>query len=236
MAGSPADYSVVLSTVGLSNLERAAVELSRDLVADGAPAQASLVRQAYLQLLRDLEKIAQRTAAKAKTYIRDEERSSRVRPDTQGTGGPRLQDALGESHPLLGVEGSVGINEEPPLFANTPWWLTNEEGYSGHIGREVTGYFYDAGFTSPSRPDPTQSRVHPLFAPGKKGDGPRGGKGRRMTIRNPIPERSFVRKGAARAEAEWHADVARARARFSASVDRAIAGAAARPAGRARRP
>lgn len=214
MAQNPADYSVILTTVGLADLERSAIALSRSLEADGARAQASLIRQAYIALLRDLEAIGRDTAAKATTYIRDAERDSRVRPDTGGDGGPRLGDYVGESHALTAVEGSVGINFEPALYANVPWWWTNEEGYSGHIGREINGYFYDIGFTGATRPDPDMSGQHPLFAPGKSGDGPRGGKGGRGTIKEPIPDRRFVREGAEQAKAEWHARVQRARRNF----------------------
>lgn len=224
MAGAPGDYSAVFATVGLARLEEEAIRLSAELDADGAPAQASLVRQAFVRLLEELKTIARTTAGQAELFIKEAQLSTRVRPDTGGGGGPRLGDFVGESHPLPGVEGSVGINDERVLEDNVPWWWTNEEGYSGHVGRQVTGLFFDSGFTSPSRPDPGRFREHPLFAVGK-GIGKQGGKGTRMTIQNPIPERRFVRDGMQRAETEWHAAIRTARTRFLGECQRAVAAA-----------
>jgi hypothetical protein len=169
-------------------------------------------------------------AALAEVNIKEAEIDTRVRPETNGDGGPRLNDYVGESHPLPGVPGSVGMNFEPTLDANVSWWWTNEFGYSGHIGRVVHGFFYDSGFTGRSRPDPGRFREHPLF----RAEGPQSGaildqkesprkmaKGTRpgMLIRNPIPNREFVRKGGAKTEAVWHTKVKAAESRFVASIE-----------------
>ncbi len=206
------EYSMILATIGLSNVEGEALALASVLEADGAHAQASQVRAAYIELLSSLSAIAVTTAAFAEEAIKDAEATSRVRPDTGGGGGPRLGDYVGISDPLTAVEGSVGINNEDILYDNVDWWWTNEEGYDGHIGREIVGLF-DPGHVGP---DPSQFRVHPLFTPMK------GGKG---TIQNPIPARHFVLEGGREAEARWHAQVQAAKRRFLVACDRALVAA-----------
>ena len=210
--GDASKYSVVLPTIGLAGLEQEAIRLSRTLDADGTPAQASLVRQAMMRLLRELEEIARKTAVLAEQSIKDAELSSRVRPSTGSSG---LNTYVGESHPLPTVEGSVGINYEPTLYAHVSWWWTNEEGYSGNLGMKFIGAFGDAGFSSPAKPDPSRFREHPLLRVGK---GPGTGKG---TIQNPIPAREFVKDGAVIAEAAWHAQIRAAKARFIRECERA---------------
>lgn len=211
--GDPSSYSVVLPTIGLAALEREAVALSATLEADGTPAQASIVRQAFIRLLTELEDIARKTSVFAEKSIKEHEISSRKRPDTGRS--PSLNDFVGISHPLPAVEGSVGINYEPTLYNNVPWWWTNEEGYAGNIGRKFIGAFGDAGFSSPSKPDPSRFREHPLLRIGK---GPGTGKG---TIRNPIPARRFVEDGAREAEVIWHAEIRQAKSRFMRECQRA---------------
>ncbi len=208
---------MILATVGLAALEDEALALTAVLDADGARAQASQVRQAYIQLLGSLNSIAASTALYAEEAIRQAEASSRVRPDTGGAGGPRLGDYIGKSDPLTAVEGSVGINDEDHLERTVPWWFTNEgprEGgdYSGHVGREIRGLFQPGS----SRPNPGEFRTHPLFSPG------RGGKG---IIQNPIPARHFVRDGGQQAATRWHAQVQAAKRKFLATCDRALASA-----------
>lgn len=232
------DYSSFVYVDDLDVLERAAYQLIDFYVADGTPALAKLVEDAYKRFLAQLESIARDTAKNAEVLIVKEEQDSRVRPDTQGDGGPRMEDFLGRSSPVPGLEGAVGINDERPLEANVPWWWTNEEGYSGHIGREVKGYFFDAGFTNATAPDPAYMRhpaggEHPLFMSAKEagdlygdlgfhdaGAGPRGGKGRRMTIHRPIPARHFFDKGYDKAADQWQAQVDQAKARLGAELDR----------------
>lgn len=211
--GDPGSYSVVLPTIGLAALEREALRLAATLDADGTPAQASIVRQAFIRLLDELNDIARVTSAAAEKSIKEHEIDSRVRPDSGMS--PSLNDFVGVSHPLPGVEGSVGINYEPILYANVPWWWTNEEGYSGNVGRKFIGAYYDSGFSSPSKPSPSEDRQHPLLRIGK---GPGTGKG---TIRNPIPARRFVEEGAAQAEVGWHAAIQASKRRFIRECERA---------------
>lgn len=207
MAENADPYSQYFVTLNLSRLETEAVELALVLEADGAIAQASQVRRAFIRLLEELKAIAVKIARVAEQRILHAEATSRVRPDTGGAGGIRLSTNLGISHPLPEVEGSVGINYEPDLV---DWWWTNEEGYDGHIGREIQGLFYPGAVG----PHATEFRVHPLFTPSK--GGPKG------VIRNPIPARHFVEHGAAEAEAQWHLEVRAAKARFLGECDRAL--------------
>lgn len=222
MANHPAAYSQVLATVGLAKIEAEAVALAGVLEADGAHAQASQVRRAYLELLEDLRAVSVRVASLATDEIKNHEASSRVRPDTGGAGGPRLGDYVGKSDPLTEVEGSVGINDEEPLYDNVSWWWTNEEGFSGHVGRTIVGLF-DPGHAGPN---PAEFRVHPLFTPMA------GGRG---VIHNPIPPRWFVRDGARLAEARWHAEIRAAKNKFLARCDRALIAAPSPTPGTRRR-
>jgi hypothetical protein len=165
-------------------------------------------------------------AAAGEKAVKEAEVASRKRPDTQGGGGPRLGDFLGISAPLTSVPGSVGVNFMPALDANVSWWWTQEQGYSGHVGREIRGFFFDAGFTSPSRPDPAQFRVHPLFASRSDqladfgaGLGKRGGVGGKGTIKNPIEPRRFVEHGGQQVLGMWHRMIQAAESRFVAEIE-----------------
>jgi hypothetical protein len=213
MPGNPSDYSIVLTTRGLAALEKEAIRLALQLEADGAPAQASLVRRAFIDLLAELRGIAISISAKAHDEIRDDELATRVRPAPTGDH-PSLQDFIGESAPLTGIEGAVGINDESVLdAAGLYWWELHELGSDVHVGREVVGFFQPGG----ARPSQAEFRQHPLFAP--------SGRGPKMTIQNPIPERAFVRHGGHVAEAEWHGLIRAAKARFTAACAAAVAAA-----------
>ncbi len=205
-------YSFYFTVSGLAALQDEALALAAVLDADGAPAQASRVRQAFIKLLAELNSIATTVAAFAEEEIKSVEESSRVRSDTGGGGGPRLNDYVGRSHPLSAVEGSVGVNFEPDLYAAVPWWWTNEEGYSGHEGRVLKGFF-EPGHAKPAS---DQFREHPLFT---ASGGPKG------IINNPIPARHFVERGGKRAEVKWHALIQAAKRTFVAECDRALAAA-----------
>jgi hypothetical protein len=80
---NPDDYSWVFTTRSLHVLENEAVELSRTLDADGAHAQASVVRSAFFDLLNELKRIAATVAATAEAEIVHQEQATRVR----GSGG-----------------------------------------------------------------------------------------------------------------------------------------------------
>jgi hypothetical protein len=242
-----AEYSVPLTTHNLPAIQAQAIEAAIKYEALQLPQHASQQRRSLFAFRAQLQRIAQEIASRAPEIIKDEELSSRVRPDTNGDGGPQLQDYLGVSHARPEVPGSVGVNHIPTLDASVPWWWTNELGYSGHIGRVVHGFFYDAGFSGRSRPDPSRFREHPLF----RAEGPQSGKflnakeppvklskGTRpgMLIKRPIPERRFVQKGGAKVRAEWHRRVLAAEDRFLAEIARISASAHAAVRARSRKP
>jgi hypothetical protein len=235
--GDAASYSVVLATVGYADMVESYVKVQEFLIADGYENLAAILRTAFGRFEEDLKRVARDVAKVAHAAVVEEEQGTRVRPDTGGDGGRRLEDFVGVSAPLDAVPGSVGVNFEPALYDNVPWWWTNEEGYSGHVGRVVHGLFYAQGFTSASSPNISLSREHPLFrAEGPQRDtnsyGPdhdfqsplKGGKGERpgMRIENPIPARRFVEKGALRAEATWHRDIQVAKGKFNRSLERVL--------------
>jgi hypothetical protein len=118
------------------------IRIAEKLDADGRPAQASEARRAIIEHRDELQTIAQQIAVMGEREIREAEESSRVRPDTGGGGGPRLGDFIGKSHAIPRSLGSVGMNDESVLEqGGVGWWWTNEEGYSGHIGRTFIGAF-----------------------------------------------------------------------------------------------
>ena len=228
------NYSAQLRYHDLPGLAESVTRLAEVLTADGRPTQAGRVIARYQRFLRELDQISRDTANYAKKAILDAERQSRVRDDTGGHGGARLQDSLGHSHPLPRLPGWVGVNDEEPLSKSVPWWWTNEEGYSGHIGRVVRGFFYDQGFTGRARPDPSRFREHPLFrAEGPQGSGRRlrekkpprkSRRGQRpgMLIKNPIPERRFVKQGLDQTRAYWTPKIKAAEASLIADIEKIV--------------
>jgi hypothetical protein len=211
-------YSIIFRVEGLGKLYTSTAALALDLQRKGYPTYAQLVNKALRSLEVDLRVVAHNISLAAQRAIVDAEESSRVRPDTHGEGGPRLQEYIGRSDPLPAVPGSVGINNEE-FLANSPvhWWWTQEEGYTGHKGREVKGFFHDPGFTNMSAPSPFKSGQHPLFTP-------TGGSGRTMHIEEAIVERRFVLRGSSDVADDWHRGVRSARERFDREI-RTIIGA-----------
>lgn len=245
----PDGYARILFIEDLPELERTIFRLQAECDADGAPNQARVIRQAYINLLQTLDRISVQVAEEATARIRSIERSTRVRPDTGLPDAQRLETHL-ESDPLRSLPGSVGIINEKKLDDSPVyWWWTNEVGYTGNVGRTVNGLFYEAGFGGGGvAADAGQSREHPLFRPG--GPQPSGGSsshdeldvgggGRMqpaMTIANPIPAREFVKRGIAEVEPKWWSAIARAKADLERVVLTALDEAAAIRASGVRRP
>lgn len=213
MSQNPSDYTWVLTMSGFPELARAAIVLHDKLIADGRPEAASRVRQAVARLRQDLIDVASKTAVLAHQAIQSHELQSRVRPDTNGNGGPRLGDFVGQSVAFQGVPGSVLINDEKTMQDNgVGWWWTNEEGYRGHIGRRFIGSFEG------TRPDPSRFREHAVL------DMRKGARNRaKGTIKKPIPARHFVRDGMQAARSTWHADVQAAQGRYVSAIRSAAA-------------
>lgn len=145
---------------------------------------------------RELRVMAQDVSRKATEIVREEERSTRVRPDT---GRRELESAI-FCKPLDGLPGAVGIADKSVLDAAVPWWTTNEVGSSARVGGVLFGTF--TGGASDSRPDPAQRRQHALFDPGR---GPNAGMG---IIKEPIPARRFVLKSIPPIVALWEREFA----------------------------
>lgn len=228
---------MVFTTSRFVGVTESFVQTYEMLEAGGYPDIAALLYKEFQRFRDELKVIAGRIAVVASEEIKRAELESRVRPKPTGDH-ESLQDYLGESAPLNAVPGSVGINFEPVLEENVSWWWTQEEGYSGHVGRTVHGFFYDAGYVGASRPDISASREHPLFrAEGPQRDSNPFGTGHEkqspsasakgvrpgMHILNPIMPRRFVLKGGQAAEAKWHADVKAAEAKFVSATERLIA-------------
>jgi hypothetical protein len=231
-----ASFSMVFTTSSFVRVTESFVRAYELLEVEGYPDIAALLYREYHRFRDELKAIGRRIAAIASEEIKRAELDTRVRPHPTGDH-ESLQDYLGESVPLDAVPGSVGVNFEPVLEKNVSWWWTQEEGYSGHVGRVVHGFFYDAGYVSASRPDPGAFREHPLFraegpqrpdfasrqskheAPENPGKGVRPG----MRIQNPIMPRRFVLQGGRAAEAKWHGEIKAAEAKFVAATERLIA-------------
>jgi hypothetical protein len=160
-------------------------ELESRLRLRDRPDAADILVKAWADFQRELRQFAKDMAVFAPAELVDRERTTRVRPDPHGGGGPRLEDSLVAEPVLTGlVPGSIGVANEDLLDANVPWWLTNEIGSSGRVGSVLYGLFYGSG--NAEAPGASSFRVHPLFAPGKA---PGYGSG---MIENPIPAREFI--------------------------------------------
>jgi hypothetical protein len=189
---------------------RLRIRMRRPDLADRLLEEYGVLRDAMLEL-------AIRASLFATEELKRSEHDTRVRPDTQGDGGPRLEDFL-EAKPVGPqnlVPGSIGVANEDLLDANVPWWITNEIGNSTNVGRILYGFFYGADDEAP--PDMTQFRVHPLFAPGWS---PVSGRG---IISNPIPARRFIARAVPKIDSYWKQNFRAAKDRFDGEMGRIIA-------------
>jgi len=198
----------------LPELLTAVHRLVKTFEATGRPVAAGLIASAYGTLERELAEMAIRVAAKATDILREQERKTRVRPDTGGGGGARLGDSLIAEPVGVGVlPGSVGVASMDELNKNVPWWITNEVGSTARVGGALYGFFEPGHFA----PDPTQGRQHPLFAPVGSADG-----GHLMVINNPIPARRFIEKSVPIIDAAWQGEFAAVKGRFDAALSKAL--------------
>jgi hypothetical protein len=166
----------------------------------GRTVAADMLLVAYREFTRGLELLAVDLAAWGTKRLKEMEKATRVRPDTDGNGGPRLGNYL-RCEVLIPniIPGTIGINDEAYLDAHVPWWITNEIGNSTNVGRQIWGLFYqgaDPSTGEPPRPD--LQRVHPLFEPAPWQAG--GGFG---VIAEPIPARHFIERAAAEIREKW---------------------------------
>lgn len=180
---------------------------------------AALVERAYRDWMRELDALAALTAVQATEAIKAELAATARRPDTGVR--PHLRDAIRcRPYAIVGPRGvrggvptgSVGIADLQALERvknpfdpkGVPYWIVQEKGTARNVGRTLRGYFYDRGHTNPTRPAPGYTGTkgaQPLFLPGRLGNmprsvaggiGPKGGKGGKGVIQNPIPARHFI--------------------------------------------
>jgi len=181
----------------------------------GRVVAADMVLKAYGLMRDELLVLARDVSVEGTRILRDMEKRTRVRGDTGGQGGKRLEDHLfvepTEQQNLL--PGSVGIANETTLDANVEWWWTNEEGYSGHVGRVLYGFFSGGGDDAP--PSRDEFRQHPLFTPGYS---PVSGGG---VIKEPIPARRFIEKSIPIIDKLWRTQFDAIKARFDVALARA---------------
>lgn len=192
------DYASYCVVSKFPELQIAADQLETELRAEGRLAAADKVLLAYVALRDGLLTLSDRMAIRGSEILKRDEEQSRVRPDTLGGGGPRLEEYL-RCDPLPIVPGTLGIANETLLNAHVPWWVTNEIGNSSNIGRVLFGAFFGAG-QEETRPEGAERGVHPLFE--ARGSGEFRGSG---VIQHPIPARYFVRQAVHEIEAEWRA-------------------------------
>jgi len=210
-----AEYAFYEFARGWPELVAAVDGLEVRLREAGRPIAADMVLKAYGLMRDELLVLARDVSAEGTLILRDMEKKTRVRGDTQGDGGERLENHLyvepTEQQNLL--PGSIGIANEDTLDAKVEWWWTNEEGYSGHVGRVLFGFFEgDGDYAPPSR---DEFRVHPLFVPGSS---PVSGSG---VIKEPIPARRFIEKSIPLIDRLWRTQFDAIKARFDLALERA---------------
>lgn len=199
--GDGRDYFTILPPEPLLidaflTLEKARTEALKNPNRAEGRAQAAAISLVLSKVGSDVEKAAVITAQQAEAMIVGRINATQVRPDAPGRShAVRLRDAI-TCRPLPTVipGGGVGIGDIGDLnqvadAQGRAFWRAQEFGSSHLVGRTLPGFFQPG--QSPAGAAP--SRTHPIFEV--------TGEGAPMTIRNPIPERAFLREGAALAEA-----------------------------------
>lgn len=205
------DYAFFMYVADLPELLTATNALEIRLRAAGNTLGADRLLKAYGALRDGLIAMEVQISAEGTKILRSHEEKSRVRPDSLGGGGPRLEDYLHVDPLSTALWGSIGIANETELDAEVPWWSTNEEGSSARIGGVLYGVF-EPGAAAPS---PTSFREHPLFQ-SQTGEGAGSG-----VIKNPIPARRFVEHAIPEIEALWRDAFEALKRAFVYEIDRA---------------
>lgn len=192
----PDNFAFYLFVSELADVRSRLYVMEQGYRAAGNVVAAQAIKVAFDKHLAGLETLSFEISAAGTDILREKERHSRVRPDTGGEGGPRLEDSL-FCDPLTQLPGSVGVANQSILGTNVPWWSTNEEGSSARVGSRLYGFFDPGG----SIPSTALAGEHPLFTPTSAADGEGGW----MTIHKPIPERRFVQRSIPEITALWKA-------------------------------
>ena len=183
------------------------------------PAGQALARRERLRVLRvysdfnaEMELLAVRTSAEATLKIQQQLKRTAKRPDNRLK--PHIRDHIvcrpANRTGLRIPTGEVGIadieelnkvvNPLTPQFG--PYWETQEEGYSGHVGRNIHGLFFGPGLSDggdrPRAAFKGGSGPHPIFVAGPGGAG---------TIDEPIQARHFIENGTRATEKDWLAQL-----------------------------
>lgn len=161
-------------------------------------AQAVEIDRLIARVRREVDEDAARTAVEAVKLIQDAIEATRVRPQ----GHQRLLHAIeaGVVPSVIGSGGgAVGIGDiealEHGTLAASPrskvpfYWRAQEFGSDHLVGHTLYGVFNPGG-AAPVGPGP--NRTHPFFQTRGAGQKP----SYKMTVRNPIEERGFLRSGA----------------------------------------
>lgn len=182
------------------------------------PEAALMVERAWSEARQQQMKLAVEMAAIATKELQASEKQTRVRPDTEGQGGPRLGHYLvAEPMPQQSLlPGAIGVANEELLDTHVPWWVTNEIGSTALVGRRIFGLFYGGDEDSP--PNMDEFRVHPLFMPAPARAG-----GAMGIIQHGTPERRFIRRALPAINREWSLRFDAIKGQFEAEIARASA-------------
>jgi len=177
-------------------LERARVEALKHPIRAEGRARAAAISVLISQVGTRVEEAAVLTAKQAEELIEHRINATQKRPDPPGGAFTRrLRDAIAcRALPTVLPGGGVGIGDlnrlnEVADEQGRAYWRAQEFGSSHLVGRTLPGFFQPGRSAAGDAPP----RTHPIFEV--------TGEGAPMTIKNPIPERAFLREGALLAEA-----------------------------------
>lgn len=198
--GDGNDYFTVLPPEPLLidaflTLEKARLEALKHPIKAEGRARASAISLVISQVGTQVEAAAIAAAREAEALIVARIQGTQVRPDPPGASPHRrLKEAIRcRALPSVIPGGGVGVGDLTTLNEvadeqGRAYWRAQEFGSSHLVGRGFYGYFQPGQSAAGELP----SRTHPIF---EVGEGPS------MFIQNPIPEKAFLREGAALAEA-----------------------------------
>lgn len=247
-----AEFFEILATEDAITVHKLYLELLGELIAIDRTAAAlrtpsptaalrARVEVSYREFRSDITRLAEVTAADFDARARTILAATRRRDDTRVA--PHLRNLIQSRPASLGVAdlpiGAVGlaristldraVNPHTPGYG-TYWraqeYGTGAGGVPSQRGRQLRGFFYQAGFSNPQRPQSAYRGAgdpkYPIFLPGRTGGlpanvkggiGPRGGRGGLGVIHHEIAPRRFLRDAADLTYAEYLTGVKAVQAR-----------------------